>query len=282
MIKVEKLCKTFGDIQAVKNVSFEVETGSLFSLLGTNGAGKSTTINILTTLLEASSGEVTICGFKIRENPDDVRKLIGIVFQESLMDKMLTVKENLLIRGGFYGMSKVELHAKVEDVLVKTQSKEFANQYYQTLSGGQKRRADIARALLHTPKILFLDEPTTGLDPKTRQDIWLLIKSLQKENGMTIFLTTHYMEEAATSDNIIIMHRGEIRAQGIPEELKMKYSRDMLKLTYHDGTREAFELDKTVEAIEIINTKKEQLVHVEILAGTLDDVFLNIKGGKTL
>ncbi|MCL2558976.1 MAG: ATP-binding cassette domain-containing protein [Turicibacter sp.] len=279
LIEVKNLVKSYGSVQAVKGINFTVEAGSLFSFLGTNGAGKSTTINVLTTLLQQTSGTATVGGYNVSTNPDEVRNLIGIVFQDSIMDKMLTVEENLQVRGSFYGLTGTKLKQAVAHVIEATKSGDFAKRRYGTLSGGQRRRADIARALIHTPKILFLDEPTTGLDPKTRQDVWELIRNLQKEKGMTVFLTTHYMEEAAESDTIVIIHKGEIRACGTPEQLKERHCTDLLKITTANGERRVYNLAKTTDAFAIIDQQQEEIAHVEIISGTLDDVFLNLTEG---
>ncbi|MCL1990379.1 MAG: ATP-binding cassette domain-containing protein [Defluviitaleaceae bacterium] len=279
LIEVKSLVKSYGDIHAVKGINFTVTKGSLFSFLGTNGAGKSTTISMLTTLLKPTSGTATIGGYDVLKNPDAVRNLIGIVFQDSVMDEILTVEENLFVRGSFYGLKGLNLKHAVKHVIALTKANGFSKQRYGTLSGGQRRRADIARALIHTPEILFLDEPTTGLDPKTRQDVWTLIRNLQKEKGMTIFLTTHYMEEAAESDEIVVIHKGEIRAQGTPEELKEQYCTDLLKITTTTGKREIYNISKTTDALPILDKKREQIAHVEIISGTLDDVFLNLTEG---
>jgi len=279
MIEVRDLSKVFDEVAAVRGISFTVPQGKLFSFLGTNGAGKSTTINILTTLLEQTSGEVKIDGFDIKTSAEQVRERIGIVFQDSVLDEELTVRENLMVRGGMYGKTRAELKTAVTRALELTQTMEYADRLYGKLSGGQRRRADIARALLHAPKLLFLDEPTTGLDPKTRRDIWELIRKLQKENGMTVFLTTHYMEEAADSDDIAIIHRGQILAQGSPAQLKEAYGHDTLKFTLADGTQFEHHLEKTTDAFELIDEHREAIVHVEIVSGTLDEVFLNLTGG---
>jgi len=279
LIEVSDLVKKFGDVHAVKGINFTVKEGSLFSFLGTNGAGKSTTINILTTLLDQTSGTAIVDGYDVSKNPAEVRNLIGIVFQDSIMDKVLTVEENLLVRGSFYGLSGTELTKAIARVIEATKSWEFAKRRYGTLSGGQRRRADIARALINTPKILFLDEPTTGLDPKTRQDVWELIRQLQKEKGMTVFLTTHYMEEAADSDDIVVIHKGEIRAQGTPEELKENYCTDSLRITATNGERKVYKIAKTIDALPIIDEQRERIAHVEIISGTMDDVFLNLTEG---
>ena len=279
LIRVEGLSKTYGNIEAVKNISFMVKEGSLFSFLGTNGAGKSTTINVLTTLLAKTSGTVTVGGYDVERNAAEVRNLNGVVFQDSVLDNMLTVLENLMIRGSLYGLYGAALKRAVDNAVKVTDIFEFASRPYGKLSGGQRRRVDIARALIHTPKILFLDEPTTGLDPKTRRDIWLMIRNLQKSAGMTVFLTTHYMEEAAESDDIVVIHKGEIKAQGTPVELKTQYCTDLLKITLTDGGYIEHELAKTVDAFPIIEQYKDNIANVEIINGTLDDVFLNLTEG---
>ena len=276
IIQVENLYKDYGDVQAVKGISFTVEEGMLFSFLGTNGAGKSTTINMLTTLLSKTSGTALVGGFDIEKQAGKVRGLIGIVFQDSVLDLKLTVRENLMIRGGLYGLRGEKLKSAVNDAIKMTDIGEYASRMYEKLSGGQKRRADIARALINRPKLLFLDEPTTGLDPKTRRDIWRMIRDLQKSSGMTVFLTTHYMEEAAESDDIAIIHRGKIKAQGTPAALKTQYGFDMLKITLTGGEYIEHKLEKTVDALPIIDSYKGHIDHVEIISGTLDDVFLNL------
>ncbi|MCL2407847.1 MAG: ATP-binding cassette domain-containing protein, partial [Defluviitaleaceae bacterium] len=192
IIEIENLVKSYGDVKAVKGISFYVEEGQLFSFLGPNGAGKSTTIDVLCTLLSSDSGMVKVNGFELKTNAEDIRKSIGVVFQDSVLDKLLTVRENLKIRAGFYNTQKNELKIMVDNVIKTINLGEFIDRPYGKLSGGQRRRADIAAALLHKPKILFLDEPTTGLDPQTRLAVWETVKKLQAESGMTIFLTTHY------------------------------------------------------------------------------------------
>jgi multidrug/hemolysin transport system ATP-binding protein len=277
IIQVEDLVKNYGNANAVKGISFTVAEGELFSFLGTNGAGKSTTINILTTLIDKSGGIARIDGFDTAKNPNEIRKLIGIVFQDSVLDNDLTVFENLCVRASLYdGIKDIKSAAARA---IKLTGIDFAKKRYKNLSGGQRRRADIARALLHTPKILFLDEPTTGLDPKTRRDIWELIRNLQKENGTTVFLTTHYMEEAAESDNIIIIEKGEIRAEGTPVALKEKYCTDKLKVLLKNGQKIERDIARTTEAIPFIIENKEEIENIEIINGTLDDVFLNLTGG---
>ena len=279
IIQVENLYKNYGKIKAVDGISFAVCEGSLFSFLGTNGAGKSTTMNILTTLLAKSAGSAAVGGFDIEREAAKVRNLIGIVFQESVLDPLLTVRENLSIRGSLYGLRGAKLKSAVENAVKMTDIAEFAARAYGKLSGGQRRRADIARALIHTPQLLFLDEPTTGLDPKTRRDIWSMIRALQQSSGMTVFLTTHYMEEAASSDDIVVIHRGKIQAKGTPLELKTRYCSDLLKMTLKNGEYLEYKLAKTIEALPIIEQHKNDLANVEIINGTLDDVFLNLTEG---
>jgi multidrug/hemolysin transport system ATP-binding protein len=275
--QVENLVKNYGDVKAVNGISFAVEKGSLFSFLGTNGAGKSTTISVLTTLMEKTSGQVNIGGFDIQKDAEKIRNLIGIVFQESILDKDLSVYENLCVRASLY--PDIKNPAEAANKAIKLTGIDYANRRYKTLSGGQRRRADIARALVHTPEILFLDEPTTGLDPKTRRDIWDLIRGLQKENETTVFLTTHYMEEAAESDNIVIIEKGEIRAEGTPVSLKERYCTDKLKVLYKNGKTLERDLTKTTDAIPFIIENQNDIENIEIINGTLDDVFLNLTGG---
>jgi multidrug/hemolysin transport system ATP-binding protein len=280
IVKVENLVKTYGDIKAVNGISFDVAEGSLFSFLGTNGAGKSTTINVLTTLLAKTSGTAAVGGFDVESEPEKVRNLIGVVFQESVLDSILTVRENLAVRGSLYGLRGTKLKSAVENAVKITDMQDYASRPYGKLSGGQRRRADIARSLINMPRLLFLDEPTTGLDPKTRRDIWRLIRNLQKSSSMTVFLTTHYMEEAAESDNIVVIHKGAIQASGSPLELKTKYCSDILKLTLTNGEYIEQKVAKTIDALPIIEKHKGNIANVEIVNGTLDDVFLNLTETK--
>jgi len=279
LILVENLVKNYGTIEAVKGISFSVKEGSLFSFLGTNGAGKSTTINILTTLLAKTSGMATVGGFDIDREDEKVRSLIGVVFQDSVLDPLLTVQENLLFRGSLYGLTGSKLKKAVDNAIEITDLSEMTGRRYGKLSGGQRRRTDIARALIHMPKLLFLDEPTTGLDPKTRRDIWIMIRELQESNGMTVFLTTHYMEEAAESDDIVVINKGEIKAQGTPLELKMQYCTDLVKITLTNGEYIEHKIKSTVDALPIIEQHKGNITNVEVINGTLDDVFLNLTEG---
>ncbi len=296
VIEVKNLHKSYGEIKAVKGISFYVEQGKLFSFLGPNGAGKSTTIDVICTLLEGDSGEIIIDGMTIGRDDTAIRNSIGIVFQDSLLDPLLTVGENLAIRGGFYFKNKNELQQAVRNAALITGVMELMDRPYGELSGGQRRRADIARALINTPKILFLDEPTTGLDPQTRKRIWDTIRRLRDETGMTVFLTTHYMEEANNSDYVVVIDHGEIAAMGTPTELKQKYAKDLLRLTGqneqairdmlyetntefdHAGGQFTIKLASTLSAIPIVAGCEDFLTGFEVLYGTMDDAFIGITG----
>ncbi|NPV91049.1 MAG: ABC transporter ATP-binding protein [Firmicutes bacterium] len=296
IIEVSGLTKSYGEVKAVRGIDFYVEQGKLFAFLGPNGAGKSTTIDILCTLLKADGGSVAIDGRVLGEDDSKIRDLIGVVFQDSLLDALLTVRENLFIRGSFYGIPQKLLKGKVEKAASAAGVTDFINRRYGTLSGGQRRRADIARALVHAPKILFLDEPTTGLDPQTRRNIWQTIRMLQAENDTTVFMTTHYMEEAAQADYVVIIDDGQIAAKGTPDELRHRYSSDTLKMTASDtdALRKVLDelgeeyslsdrnftvkLKSTVDSVEILNKCREYLTHIEVLSGTMDDAFIAITG----
>jgi multidrug/hemolysin transport system ATP-binding protein len=295
-VKVKNLVKSYGNTEAVNGISFYVEKGKLFAFLGPNGAGKSTTIDILCTLLEPDSGNVLIDGYSLGEEDDNIRSEIGVVFQDSLLDPLLTVEENLKIRGSFYNLSKKELEKSIQKAITVTGCESFSNRRYGNLSGGQKRRADIARALINKPNILFLDEPTTGLDPQTRENIWKTIKKLQKENDMTVFLTTHYMEEASGADYVIIIDNGKIIAKGTPDDLRSEYSSNKLKIKTKNidnllkiAIENSFEyyikndivnikLENNLDAINIVNKIKDDMINFEVINGTMDDAFIEIIG----
>lgn len=296
ILTVSDLKKTYGKIQAVKGINFYVEEGTFFAFLGPNGAGKSTTIQILCTLLKPDSGRVEISGLEVGKDDADIRSSIGVVFQESLLDPLLTVQENLFVRGGFYGFSGKALKSAVNKAAETAGVTEIMNRPYGKLSGGQRRRADIARALINTPKLLFLDEPTTGLDPQTRKTIWETVRQIQKESGMTVFLTTHYMEEAENADYITIIDHGLISAKGSPAELKEKYSSDFLKINAADLGKltQALDLNRTpyrlesgcvniplhstLEAIPILKKIESHIHNFQVINGTMDDVFIQITG----
>nr|MDE5946731.1 ABC transporter ATP-binding protein [Oscillospiraceae bacterium] len=234
IINIENLTKTYGDFKAVDNISFSAEKGSLIGFLGVNGAGKSTTINMMSTLLSPTSGKIEICGLDISKNSSETRKKIGIVYQNNMLDDLLTVKENLICRGILHGSDKKQAQYRLKELSSIFNLDDIMKKKYHTLSGGQKRRCEIVSALMHTPEILILDEPTTGLDPATRQDVWNTIEFLRKNTSMTVFLTTHYMEEASKADKIIIISKGKIITQGIPHQLKEKYSSDCMKIYCND------------------------------------------------
>ncbi len=296
IIEVKNLKKSYGEVKAVRGISFYVETGKLFAFLGPNGAGKSTTIDILCTLLPADEGEVTICGSALGSGNGDIRNSIGVVFQHSVLDALLTVRENLLYRAGFYYKTGREASHAVRNAAAVTDIMGFIDRPYGKLSGGQKRRADIARALVSTPKILFLDEPTTGLDPQTRKNVWNLIQTLKQEKGMTVFLTTHYMEEAAGSDYVVVIDEGQIAAKGTPAELKTQYAQDLLRFFtrdeealraalgkaghefYTDGGHVSVRLPSTMSALPILSECREYISGFEVIQGTMDDAFLQITG----
>lgn len=296
IIEVTDLTKSYGDIKAVKGISFYVEKGKLFAFLGPNGAGKSTTIDIICTFLKKDSGKVLIDGLKLGKDDNQIRDKIGAVFQDGLLDNLLTVEQNLTIRGGLYKKCKQDLKESVETVAMTMGITDILKRPYGKLSGGQRRRCDIARALINKPQILFLDEPTTGLDPQTRKTVWEAILKLQKENNMTLFLTTHYMEEAAEADYVIVIDEGEIAAKGTPSYLRETYAKDMLSLITTDTKKLSTLLTKqnikyeivanrikvvlrnTLEALPIIESCKEHIIGFEVTAGTMDEAFIGITG----
>lgn len=295
-IEVTNLVKSYDSINAVKNISFDVEENSFFAFLGPNGAGKSTTINIIATLLDKNSGTVKVNGLEVGKDDHEIRKNIGIVFQNEMLDKLLTVKENLLIRSSFYNMDKDSFYARIKRINQLLEIEPFLDQKYGELSGGQKRKTDIARALLNWPRILILDEPTTGLDPKSRKDIWTLINNLRTQENITIFLTTHYMEEVLDANQVIVIDHGEIIAQGSSEELRMKYSTDRLKIIPKNGLSEILDkdsieyymtnnvinikLENSFDGLPLVEKYKKHIAEFEILRGDMDDVFVNITGRK--
>lgn len=296
IIEVRNLKKSYGDVQAVKGISFYVEQGKLFSFLGPNGAGKSTTIDILCTLLTCDEGDVTVNGHKLGVDDEDIRHSIGVVFQDSVLDSLLTVGENLRLRAGLYFRDKNKIEQAVRNAAATVDVLGFIDRPYGKLSGGQRRRADIARALVQTPKILFLDEPTTGLDPQTRKSVWTMIQELKDKTGMTVFLTTHYMEEAAGSDYVIVIDRGEIAAKGTPAELKARFASDILRLVCKDEQKLCAALNETacaytqvadqmivklpdtMDALPIIEKCRAFIHGFEVLRGTMDDAFIAITG----
>ena len=293
ILSVEHLVKTYKDIVAVDDISFMVKRGSLFAFLGPNGAGKSTTINVITTLLEKNSGTIKLNG---ESNDKYFREKIGVVFQNNVLDDVLTVKENLLYRGALYLKTKEKVLKRYEELVEFLNLKPIENQKFKTLSGGQKRRTEIARALFANPELLLLDEPTTGLDPETRQIVWQVIEKLKKEKGITIFLTTHYMEEAANADHVVIINKGKIKVQGTPAYLKEKFSFDRFKVVPIDKKQLVVQLEKlgrsyekiadqyiitvedTKDTLTMIEMLKDNIKQFEVVKGSMDDVFINVVG----
>jgi len=276
-IEVQELTKRYGEHIAVDHISFRVKEGSLIGFLGVNGAGKTTVINMLATLLKPDGGTVSVCGHELGKEDNKIREVIGIVYQQNCLDELLTVKENLLCRGILHGISKKQAQQQYDNLTEILKLGDITKKKYKTLSGGQKRRCEIAAALMHAPKILFLDEPTTGLDPATRIDVWNIVEQLQREDKMTVFLTTHYMEEAAKADDIIIIDRGKIITSGTPFELKEKYASDKLKL-YRRGEIETITLKSTMNAIPLIQKYAGEVDGFEVIQGNMDDVFVNVVG----
>lgn len=296
IIEVSHLSKNYKNVKAVNDISFSANEGEFFAFLGINGAGKSTTINILCTVLEKTSGSVKIGGFDLDRQKDKIKDLIGIVFQNSVLDIQLTVRENLISRASYYGLSKKQIRERVNYLAKIFNLDEIMNRRYGKLSGGQKRRVDIARALINEPKILFLDEPTTGLDPQTRVQVWNIIHKLRKEKGLTVFLTTHYMEETTDCDNVVIIDNGQISANDTPNNLKNTYAQNNLvwyteqsesvenmlaenKLNFeYSNSAYHIKIEKSADATELINRFKVE--DYEVIKGDMDSVFLNITGKR--
>jgi ABC-2 type transport system ATP-binding protein len=295
-IEVKNFTKTFGTFTAVDNISFNVEQGTIFAFLGPNGAGKSTTINTLCTIQEKTQGELKINGHDVTHQKDKVRKDIGIVFQESTLDGKLTVEENLKLHCDFYKVPKAEVKERIDFVLDLVDIKNRRKSSVDSLSGGMKRRAEIARGLVHFPKVLFLDEPTTGLDPQTRANVWDYIHKLQKQKNITIFLTTHYMDEAEICNQVAIIDGGRIVAHDTPANLKKKYTSTTMKIkTSNPDSLTGYLTERSIKylcengqvTIYATNTKdvltittefKETITDIEINKGTLNDVFIAITG----
>lgn len=292
VIEIQHLSKSFGDIHAVQDLSFRVKEGELFAFLGINGAGKSTTISILCGQLPKDSGTVTIDGADLDRNIDTVKQNLGVVFQNSVLDKALSVRDNLKSRAALYGITGKAFEARLRELAVLLDFGDLLKRTVGKLSGGQRRRIDIARALLHSPKILILDEPTTGLDPQTRKLLWDAVTRLRTEKRMTVFLTTHYMEEAADADYVIILDSGKIAAEGTPIQLKNAYTGDFITLygadaaqvqslgvpyeVLHGACRLA--IPDTQTATRLITTHPELFTDYEIVKGKMDDVFLAVTG----
>lgn len=297
IISVNGLKKYFKEVKAVDDISFSVEKGELFGFLGVNGAGKSTTINMLCTLFSPTAGDIRICGCRLGKEDADIRKRIGVVWQNNCLDERLTVKENLYVRGSLYGLKAQKLRENIDRVCEKLRLADVYTRRYEKLSGGQKRRCEIAAALVNTPEILFLDEPTTGLDPATRQLVWESIDRLREEDGMTVFLTTHYMEEAAKAKHIAIIDGGKMKEFGTPFELKERYAKDKLRLlpkpggeteikrlaeteigVDQGGTVLELKLGDSMAALPILKRVEAYISGFELVQGSMDDVFLNVTG----
>ncbi len=301
VIRASHLKKYFKEVKAVDDISFEIKRGELFGFLGINGAGKSTTINMLCTLSRPTDGGAEICGHELGKEDERIREKIGVVYQNNCLDEKLSVKENLFVRGSLYEKSGSRLKSQILNVCEILELGNVYDRRFAMLSGGQKRRCEIARALVNRPEILFLDEPTTGLDPATRKNVWQSVEQLRKEMNMTVFLTTHYMEEAAKATSIAIIDGGHIMERGTPFSLKEIYAKDRLVLFPKEGQserfREALEAEKTVYkqkegyitmnlensmlAFPILQKMQSFLSGFELVQGSMDDVFLNVTG-KTL
>ena len=294
IITIEQLNKSFGSVHAVRDLSFRVREGELFAFLGINGAGKSTTIHMMCGQLAKDSGRICIDGHDSARDGDAVRRTLGVVFQSSALDAPLSVRDNLESRAALYGITGAAFRERLTELTALLELEELLGRPVGKLSGGQRRRIDIARALIHRPKILILDEPTTGLDPQTRKMIWDVIATLRREAGMTVFLTTHYMEEAAEADYVVILDNGRIAAEGTPLALKNAYSGDFVTVygideatalclgTEYEPIRDGyrFSVPNTAAATELIVKYPHIFCDYEITKGKMDDVFLSVTGKK--
>ncbi len=295
IVEIKNLKKYYREVKAVDDISFNIKKGSLFAFLGLNGAGKSTTINIIAGVLDKDAGCVEIDDLDIDTDLNKITNTIGIVFQHSVLDEKLSVLDNLKFRAGLYNISKEVFKTNLEFLSTKLEFTDLLNRPLNKLSGGQKRRIDIARALIHNPTLLILDEPTTGLDPVTRMLVWNLIGELRKNKNLTVFLTTHYMEEASEADQIVIIDEGKIVANDTPINLKNKYANDFLKIySYNKKLLSALKKDNIVftehnehleialkdvtEAKDIIIKHNKLISDFEVIKGKMDNVFLNVTG----
>ncbi|WP_271001960.1 ABC transporter ATP-binding protein [Listeria seeligeri] len=296
MIKLTKLVKNYGKVEAVKGINLEVEKGELFAFLGENGAGKSTTISMICTESEPTSGEIFIDDEKLTfKNKKAFRQKLGVVFQDNVLDDLLTVKENLYNRASLYGKTKAEIAARLELVSSIMEIDDILERRFEKLSGGQKRRAEIARAIMHEPEILLLDEPTTGLDPKTRVSVWNIINYLREQFGITVFLTTHYLEEAKDADQLAVINKGEIIAQGTPSEIRSRFSVD--KIVFYDVDFAKLQpiiqqvglpfqiskenmrvdmIDGNIGILALLNQTDGLYGSFEVIKGNLDDAFISM------
>lgn len=293
-IEISNLNKSYGEIKAVSDLSFSVKKGELFAFLGVNGAGKSTVINIMCGSIPKDSGNVIIDGLNIDTDIDTIKSELGVVFQNSVLDKALSVMDNLESRAALYGITGVKFKKRIKELAELLDFEDLLKRTVGKLSGGQRRRIDIARAIINSPKILILDEPTTGLDPQTRKLLWDAVEKLRKEENMTVFLTTHYMEEAADADYVVILDGGKIIADGTPLELKNKYTGDFITVygtsendiekmdVQYEKIRDAYRItvENTSKATELIIKYPEIFTDYEITKGKMDDVFLAVTGKK--
>lgn len=294
IIEISQLNKSFGSVRAVRDLSLNVRRGELFAFLGVNGAGKSTTISVMCGQLKADSGSVSICGLDAEKSIAEITRRLGVVFQGSVLDMPLTVRENLESRAALYGITGRAFAERLDELAGLLDIKALLDRPVGKLSGGQRRRIDIARALLHKPEILILDEPTTGLDPQTRRLLWDVVRKLRRDEKMTVFLTTHYMEEAADADYVVILDSGSIAAQGTPLELKNAYAGDFITLygiapdtldalgLKYERLRDAYrvEVADTAAATRLIVEHPELFTDYEITKGKMDDVFLAVTGKR--
>lgn len=298
MISVQNLTKRYGDFLAVDQLSFEVLDGELFALLGTNGAGKTTSISCMTTLLSFDEGAITIDGFAVGRDDHRIRERIGVVFQQSLLDPMLSVDENLRLRARFYDVAM----SRIDELVELVDLDGFRDRPYGVLSGGQKRRVDIARALLNRPQTLFLDEPTAGLDPMSREQVWRAVNQLQEDLGLTVLLTTHYMQETEAADNVIVIDAGKVLAEGTPMHLRASHSQPELLVVPIQGARGAvtdilersfpeadwfdeggavhIPVPDSKTALILLNDFGELVQDFQVLQGSMDDVFLRLTNGE--
>ncbi|MGM9640885.1 MAG: ABC transporter ATP-binding protein [Faecousia sp.] len=296
IIEIDHLSKHFGEVKAVQDLSFRVREGELFAFLGINGAGKSTTINIMCGQLQKDSGSVRICGTNLDQDADRIKRSLGVVFQNSVLDKDLSVRDNLESRAALYGIRGMTFQQRLAELSKLLEFEDLLKRAVGKLSGGQRRRIDIARALLHRPKILILDEPTTGLDPQTRSTLWRVIGDLRRNENMTVFLTTHYMEEAADADYVVILDKGQIAAEGTPLTLKNTYTGDFITIygeeearikklgAPYEPIRDAYRVSvpNTAAATELIIRYPEVFRDYEITKGKMDDVFLAVTGKRLM
>lgn len=294
IIEIENLDKSFQEVHAVNNLSLRVKEGELFAFLGVNGAGKSTTISIMCGMLAKDSGKVFIDGMDIDCDMKKIANELGVVFQSTVLDEKLSVKDNLTSRASLYGITGKAAKDRIGELAELLDFKDILNRTFGKLSGGQKRRVDVARALLHKPKILILDEPTTGLDPEARKTLWKVVTDLRKNENMTVFLTTHYMEEAADADYVVILDSGRISAEGTPLELKNTYTGDFVTIYNADedavralglpceNIRDAVRVavKDTQQARDLIVENPQLFSDFEITKGKMDDVFLAVTGKK--